>query len=120
MLRSRRREDNPKQLIISDRSDLRILKRLFGSADIDANELRSEEASDDARLVKANRAAVRGEKARDWVTKLYDQHLLARLRELVRDQAFHIHCTRSDSSFSSEADWFQARQELGIPADLWL
>lgn len=105
---------------INDISDLRILERLLGSPDIDANELASEEASDDARLIRANTAAVRGEEARDLVASLYDQQLLARLRELVRDQAFHIHCTRSEPNLSSEADWFQARQELGIPADLWL
>jgi hypothetical protein len=92
----------------------------LGSADIDANELASEEASEDARLVRDNTTAVRGEEARDLVASLSDQQLLARLRELVRDQAFHIYCTRSEPNLSSEADWFQARQELGIPADLWL
>ena len=105
---------------INDISDLRILERLLGSADMDANELASEEAFDDVRLVRANTAAVRGEEARDLVASLYDQQLLARLRELVRDQAYHIHRTRSELKFSPEADWFQARQELGIPADLWL
>jgi len=107
-------------LTINDISDLRILERLLGSADTDANELASEETSDDLPPVRPGTAALRCKDSRDLVASLYDRQLLARLRELVRDHAFDIHSTRPEPKLSQETDWIQARQELGIPADLWL
>jgi hypothetical protein len=43
-----------------------------------------------------------------------------RLRELVRFRAYLIHRQNKDPKPAPEADWIQARAELGVPAGRWL
>ncbi len=43
-----------------------------------------------------------------------------RLTELVRGRAYMIHVSHKGAKAHTHANWMQAREELGIPADVWL